>query len=95
MLPKLGLDYLLLLTFLALTGRCKSRDTEKYLMLAEDEVERSSEANWLLIPATILAWSAIESFVNNMLDDFSTLPEGIFELHERAFLLDEEDKVRE
>ena len=25
MLPKLGLEYLLLLTFLALTGRCKSR----------------------------------------------------------------------
>jgi len=66
--------------------------TEKYLMLAEDEVERSSEANWLLIPATILAWSAIESFVNNMLDDFSTLPEGIFELHERAFLLEKKIK---
>lgn len=65
---------------------------ERYLMLAEDEIERSSEASWLLIPVTILAWSAIESFVNNMLDDFSTLPEGMFELHERAFLL--EKKIR-
>ena len=68
---------------------------EKYLMLAEDKVERSSEANWLLIPATILAWSAIESFVNNMLDDFSTLPEGIFELHERAFLLEKKIKFED
>jgi len=68
---------------------------EKYLMLAEDEVERSSEANWLLIPATILAWSAIESFVNNMLDDFGTLPEGIFKLHERAFLLEKKIKFED
>jgi hypothetical protein len=61
---------------------------EKYVMLAEDEIGRSSDASWLLIPATVLAWAAVESFVNNILDDFGSLPEDLFELHERAFLLE-------
>jgi hypothetical protein len=60
---------------------------ERYLRLAEDEVESSLDVAWLLIPATILAWAAIESFVNNRLSDYSSLPEDLFELHERAFLL--------
>lgn len=62
---------------------------ERYLILAEDEVKRPSDTSWLLIPATILAWGSIESFVNDMLDDFSSLPKDLFELHERAFLLEE------
>ena len=61
---------------------------EKSLYLAENEVEKSQNVDWLLISATILSWAAIESFINNMLDDFSSLPEGTFELHERAFLLE-------
>lgn len=65
---------------------------ERYLRLAEDELESSSGVDWLLIPATILAWAAIESFVNNRLSDYSALPEDLFELHERAFLL--EKRVR-
>lgn len=60
---------------------------EKYLLLAEGEA-KSADVAWLLIPTTILAWAAIEAFVNNMLDDFSLLPAGLFELHERAFLLE-------
>ncbi len=65
---------------------------EKQLMLAEEQKSKSLDANWLLIPATILAWSAIESFVNNRLDDFGSLPESVLQLHEKAFLL--EQKVR-
>jgi len=61
---------------------------ERYLRLAEDELESSSDIAWLLIPATILAWAAIESFVNNRLNDYGSLPEDLFELHERAFLFE-------
>ena len=68
----------------------------EYLDYAErsllDAQRDEQHFHWLLIPATTLAWSAIESFVNNMLDDFASLNEGIFELHERAFLL--EKKLR-
>ena len=35
-----------------------------------------------------MAWIALESFINSMLDDFSSLPPDIFELHERAFLVE-------
>jgi hypothetical protein len=61
---------------------------EKYLLLAEHEDEQAADVTWLLVPSTILAWAAIEAFVNNMLDDFSSLPPDLFELHERAFLLE-------
>lgn len=60
---------------------------EKYLRNAQKEIE-SGDIKWLLIPATILAWTAIESFVNNRLDEYGSLPESLFELHERAFLLE-------
>ena len=66
---------------------------EKHLMLAEDEIEKGKDATWLLIPSIILAWASIESFVNNILDDFSALPDEIFELHERAFLLEKKLKL--
>jgi hypothetical protein len=61
---------------------------ERYLLRAEHKDEQAADVTWLLIPATILAWAAIEAFVNNMLDDFSSLPPNMFELHERAFLLE-------
>lgn len=66
---------------------------EKQLSIAEDQMADGKDASWLLIPATIMAWSSIESFVNNMLDDFSQLPEGVFELHERAFLQEKKLKL--
>lgn len=62
------------------------RYARKYVSLAEDKVRYQEDVEWLLIPATILAWSAIESFVNNRCDDLNSLPADIFELHERAFL---------
>lgn len=60
---------------------------EKLLFLYE---ERNVNEVGLLGSSILLSWIAIESFVNNMLDDFASLPEGLFELHERAFLLERE-----
>lgn len=76
-----------------LTYRDYLEYAEKHLMLAEDEVQKNRDATWLLIPSIILAWASVESFVNNILDDFSALPDGIFELHERAFLLEKRLKL--
>jgi len=62
--------------------------SEKYLQLAKAENQKNLDTDWLLIPALTFAWSAMELFVNNMLDDFSSLPEDMFQMHERAFLLE-------
>lgn len=62
--------------------------SEKYIQLAEDQFDLKNDIEWLLIPSVLLSWIAMESFINNMLDDFSSLPEDMFELHERAFLLE-------
>jgi len=64
------------------------RDYLDYAERSLLDARNTHSSKWLLIPATILSWSAIESFVNNMLDDFASLPEDIFELHEKAFLLE-------
>jgi hypothetical protein len=64
------------------------RYAKKYLSLAENAIERREDAEWLLIPAIIIAWSAIESFVNNRCSDLNSLPNDMFQLHERAFLLE-------
>ena len=64
------------------------RYSKKYLSLAEDAIQRGENAEWLLIPSIILAWSAIESFVNNRFSDLTSLPVEMFEMHERAFLLE-------
>lgn len=64
------------------------RYASKCLELAEDAVQKQENAEWLIIPAIILAWSAMESFVNNRCDDLNSLPVDVFELHERAFLLE-------
>lgn len=62
------------------------RYARKYVSLAEEKAQNQEDVEWLLLPATILAWSAIESFVNNRCDDLNSLPSDMFELHERAFL---------
>lgn len=62
------------------------RYAKKHLTLAESLVERGQDADIYLIPAVILAWSAIESFVNNRCSDLNSLPDDMFEIHERAFL---------
>jgi len=58
----------------------------KYLSLAEEKNQKQEDAEWLLIPAIILAWSAMELFVNNRCADLNSLPSDMFESHERAFL---------
>lgn len=68
------------------------RYARKYLSRADNQSEQKEDIEWLLIPAIILAWSAVESFVNNRCDDLSSLPSGIFELHESAFL--QEKRIR-
>ena len=60
---------------------------EKLLYLYE---EKGSTETSLLASSILLSWIAIESFVNNMLDDFTALPETLFQLHEHAFLLEKE-----
>ncbi len=64
------------------------RHAEKQLSMAEDAIDREEDAERYLIPAIILAWSAVESFVNSRCDDLNSLPSDMFELHERAFLLE-------
>lgn len=61
---------------------------EKYIQMAEDESKRTKRIEFLLMPSILLSWIAVEFFINNMLDDFSSLPDNMFELHERAFLLE-------
>jgi len=51
---------------------------ERYIRHAEKDGINSSNLEWLLIPSIILAWTAIESFVNNRLFDYGSLPEGKF-----------------
>jgi Tfp pilus assembly protein PilZ len=68
-----------------LTYREYLEHSERCMSMAEAD---SPSSDWLLIPATILAWCAMESFVNNIMDDFANLPEDMFALHERALLLE-------
>src|ERR1044071_9070594 len=53
--------------------------------LAEEEDDPPDS---LLVPAVLLAWIAIEALVNSMVDDLNSLPEDLFFMHERAFLLE-------
>jgi len=62
------------------------RHAEKQLSMAEDAIEHKEDTERFLIPAIILAWSAVESFVNSRCDDLNSLPSDMFEMHERAFL---------
>lgn len=62
------------------------RYARKYLLLANEKAQLMENVDWLLIPAIIMAWSAIEFFVNNRCDDLNSLPNDMFELHEKAFL---------
>lgn len=58
---------------------------EKYVNMSEVKHENT---NLMLIPAILLSWVAIESFINNILDDFASVPADLFQLHERALLLE-------
>lgn len=45
-----------------------------------------------LIGSILTSWISLESFVNNMMQDYLALPEGTFSVHERGFL--EEKQVQ-
>jgi hypothetical protein len=38
------------------------------------------------IASVLLSFIAVESFINNMMDDFTSLPQDLFTIHERGFL---------
>jgi hypothetical protein len=59
---------------------------EKHLRIAEREIENRKSGDPYLIPCVMLAWTAIESFVNNRLEELDTLPSDLFAPHEKAFL---------
>jgi len=65
---------------------------ESYIQMAEERSQSIQRIEFSLIPSILLSWIAIEFFINNMLDDFGSLPEDMFELHERAFLLEKKLK---
>lgn len=39
-----------------------------------------------VIGSILTSWIAVESFVNNMMQDYAVLPAGMFSIHERGFL---------
>ncbi|MFC1962489.1 hypothetical protein ACFLWB_00575 [Chloroflexota bacterium] len=43
-----------------------------------------------IIGSILFSWISLESFINNMMIDFSALPEGAFPLPEQAFLSEHE-----
>lgn len=55
-------------------------------------MDEGRKANPYIIGSILNSWMAIESFINNMMQDFASLPEGMFTIHERGFL--EEKQVR-
>ena len=57
---------------------------EKYITLAEDN---KVNIDWLLIPSVLLSWVAIESFTNNMLDDFASLPADLLSCMKEHYCL--------
>lgn len=63
---------------------------EAFLSNAEQAKEEGNskmmERN--IVSCIVFSWSSIEFFINNMIDDFNSLPANLFELHERAFLLE-------
>lgn len=58
---------------------------------AKSKCESKSSIPYI-IGSILNSWMSIELFINNMMQDFASLPEGMFTVHERGFL--EEKQVR-
>jgi hypothetical protein len=59
--------------------------------IAEDSAAMLTEAGARdVIACVLLASSAVESLVNGMLEDYAAIPGKRFEMHERAFMLEQE-----
>jgi len=56
--------------------------SDKYIQLAEDE---TADKLKYLIPSILLSWVAIESFINNIMDDFSSLPKNMLNFTKEAY----------
>jgi hypothetical protein len=54
------------------------------------EASNHNAAMPYLIGSLLTSWISLESFVNNMMQDYAALPEGIFSVHESAFLLEKQ-----
>lgn len=59
---------------------------------AAKESQYETDRNAFVISSIFNSWAAIESFINNMMEDFASLPEDILSVHEKGFL--EEKQVR-
>ncbi len=71
------------------------RDFLDYAERLFEDADKKSEGRGAypyIIGSILNSWMAIESFTNNMMQDFTSLPEATFTLHERGFL--EEKQVR-
>jgi hypothetical protein len=71
------------------------RDFLDYAELLYEDAKQKSEgrnAHPYIIGSMLNSWMSIESFINNMMQDFASLPEDMFTIHERGFL--EEKQVR-
>ena len=49
--------------------------SDKYIQLAEDEPVHKLK---FLIPSILFSWIAVESFINNIMDDFYSVPKDLF-----------------
>lgn len=63
---------------------------ERFLSNADNACAQGQDrlATSYIIASILLSWIGIESFVNNMLEDFAALPQDIFTVHERGFLVE-------
>lgn len=63
---------------------------ESYKSSAENtnELGQDQKTQSSVIASILFSWIAIESFINNMMDDFTALPSDMFSLEEGALLTD-------
>jgi len=61
---------------------------ESFYLEAENHIEngQTKKAIPFIVSCILLSWISIESFINNMAEDFAALPKDLFTLQERAFL---------
>lgn len=70
-------------------------DSSSTFLTSAENSDSETEKNSLLAASVIFSWIAIESFVNNMIDDFNQIPKDLFAMHERAFLIEKKLKFQD
>ena len=71
------------------------RDAEWYCSQAETAKKGSSREVRFSTASVLFSFIAIESFINNMMYDFATLPPGMFTPHEQGFLAEKTVELAE